>query len=237
MATLTTWRERLYAVLGGISQTTLPPGDAESALRAAVRLHSRSVPRITYADFAGNGSAFDLAITSMTGWVAEFSFVPAVEYPQGEREPVYLDDQEVTLYPSDSAPTAVRLLLTTPATGKTARVYYTVPWPIPDNTAATDKIPDTDFEAVSNLAGHVAANQLASRAAGHQRPAIPAASLAGSESEEGRWARRAKELLELYQRHFGLDEDAVMPADAIIDWDAVSFLDPTHRFLTHGGRR
>ena len=231
------WEERLREVLGQQGEQILPPGDAQNAIKAAIRRHSRSIGRITHADFPGNGSSFDLSVSSMTGWTNGFSEVVAVEMPQGEREPVYLDEQEVSLYPSNSDPTAVRLAVSTPGTGQTARVYYTVPWPIPDTSAATDRLPDTDFDAVVHLAGSIAAQELASRAAGHQRPTIPSASAAGSETEEQRWSRRSQELLEVYLEHFGLDEESMLPAEAIIDWDVrAQWIETGHHFLFRGRR-
>jgi len=233
---LAQWEERTRQLLGNLSAAILPTPDVEAAIRAAVRQHSASLPRLTSADFPGNGSSFDLAISSMTGWVQGFSRVEAIEYPQGQRQPIYLDAQSWRLYPSDSAPTFVRLLIDTPSSGTTARVYYSVPWPLPDTNAATDKLPDTDFEALCHLVGCISAQGLADRASGNTSPSIPAASAVVRESEGDRWAKRADELCEFYNDHFG--GVGGIGAEAITDWDATAtFIETGGRFLFRSVRR
>jgi len=235
---LPTWRDRCRDRLGNPPDEVISPGSLEDFVRAAVRAFSGDRPRTTFANFAGDGAAFDLAIASLTGWVNVFSQVRAIEYPQGEREPVYLDEQSFILYPTDSAPTAVRLLVDTPATGKTARVYYTVPWPIPTSDPAIDKVADTDYEPVVALGASQAALELAGRAAGHQRPSLPSASLVGEQTEQSRWSELARMLAKEYRDHVGSGDAGEAPAMGVIDWDARSSWDETgHRFLFRDPRR
>lgn len=234
MATLTAWETRVREMLGNPSTTTLPQADLQGHVRAAVRKFSQDRPRTLFADYPGNGSAFDLTVP--TGWTNGFSSVQQVEYPQGNRPRDVLDMAEVSLYPEDSAPTHIRLNQTTPTSGKTARVYYSVPWPIPTATASDDKVADTDFDPVASLAAHYAALELAGKAAGHKNPTIPQADAMDWENETERWRSVARDRLKDYQSHVG-SADGPGPAGGVTDWDAASsWTDVGKRFLFRGRR-
>lgn len=233
--TLSDWELRTRELLGNPNTDALPTDDTEQAVRAAIRRFSGDRARVVFSDYPGNGSTFDLAIPAT--WVDGFSAVTDVEYPQGDRPKVLLDMAEIELYPLDSDPTAIRLNETTPQSGKTARVYFTVPWPMPDGTTAADKVADTDFEPVCNLAAFYAAVELAGRAAGHKQPTIPAADAVDFENETDRWLGVARERLKTYRDHVGTEEGGEAPADGITDWDAMaSFADTGRRFLFRGRR-
>jgi hypothetical protein len=236
---LSTWRDRTRDRLGNPSSQQISPGSLEDHVRAAIRTFSSDRPRVTFANFVGDGVTFDLAISSLTGWVHGFSGIEAIEHPQGEREPLFLDEQSWQLYPFDSAPTAVRLLATIPAVGTTARVYYSVPWPIPTSDPTVDKMADTDYEPLVALAASQAALELAGRAAGHQRPSLPSASLVGEQTEEARWLELSRALAKEYRTHVGAGaEGQEPPAMTVGDWDASSTWRETgKRFLIREPRR
>ncbi|HXF71142.1 MAG TPA: hypothetical protein VNO79_00845 [Actinomycetota bacterium] len=231
------WEARCRELLGNPAPSRISQQSLEEHVRAAVRRFSSDRPRIRTADYPGNGSTFELALPS--DWVTGFSQVQAVEYPQGEREPVFLDLQEVVLYPPGTTPTVIRLTETTPASGKTARVYYSVPWPIPDANPATDLIPATDFEAVASLAAAGGALELAGRTAGNKDPEMPGASAVDFRGESDRWRSLARDLLRAYAQHMGAAEGgASSAAEAITDWDArASWAETGRRFLLRWPRR
>jgi hypothetical protein len=193
--------------------------DIDKHVTAAIRRYSTDRPRLTFADYTGDGSTYALAVPA--GWVNAFSWVGSVEYPQGQRPPIYIDIAEVQVYPNDNAPTAILLNLTTPSSGKVARVTYSVLWPIPDGNQATDLIPDTDYEYVAKLAAASAAMQLDSRAAANINPQFPSATLAVAEGEAKRWSDVALGYRKEYEDFVGV-AGGPAPASAVIDWDASS---------------
>jgi hypothetical protein len=217
--TLATWEARVQSLLANPPVTVLPVGDIDRHVYAAVRQFSLDRPRATYADFTGDGSSYQFAVPP--GWVAGFSWVGAVEYPQGERPPVWLDLAEVQTYPSDDSPTYIQLNLTTPASGKKARVFYSIPYPLPDPNASTDLVPDTSFEYVAKLAAAGGARQLAARAAANVTPTFPSATIGNVEGEEKRWGDVADDYRKEYEAHVGTGGGPA-PASAVIDWDASS---------------
>jgi hypothetical protein len=150
-----------------------------------------------------------------------FSAVLDVEYPQGERIPVFLDMAEVVLYPDVFAPSKIRLEITTPASGKSARVYWSLPYPIPDTNPVTDLVPSEDFEAVVHLAASIVAGELVSEAADTTDPSMPGADIAGFDTESEKWRRRAETLRAFYLEHFGI-EDGPSGISGTTDWDQPS---------------
>lgn len=223
MATLAEYEVRSRIMLGRPATTTISSGDLEEHVEEAVRRYSKDRPRTAFRDYAGDGSAFDLSLTPITEWVHGFSFPQAIEYPQGERPPVFLDMGEALLYPLDSAPTSIRLTSTTPATGETARVYFSVPWPIPTNDPAVDKIPATDFETVCHYAAYLGAEQLAGRAVPKKDPSFPAAQVFDLAAEGPNWREIARDHLKAYRVAVGADEETrPTPASGWVNWDAQS---------------
>jgi hypothetical protein len=232
------WEARARVRLGNVSTTVLLEESLQDHVLAAVRRFSSDRARVVHFDFAGNGVAFDIAISSLTSWVHGFSSVEAIEYPQGDREPTYLDDQSFVLYPAISVPTAVRLLSTVPATGQTARLFYSAPWPVPTEDPDDDLISNTDYEPVVALAASTAALELAGRAAGTQRNTLGGADLVGESSESERWLQIARSLAKEYGGHVGSGEgDGEAPAQAVTDWDARSTWDDTGRLFIFRKRR
>jgi hypothetical protein len=232
--TLNSWEARIKEILGNPDASILPAPDLTNALKGALRRFGKDLPRRLHSDFTGDGVTFSL--TKPAAWIDGFSTIWAIEYPQGERPPVWLDFKEIQPYPDTSSPTVIMLMETTPASGKVARLYFTIPWPVPNDSAATDLIPDPDFEAVCQLAAHIAAKELAARSAGNKRPNLPSAAAIGTESEEDRWMRIVKTSLAYYQDHIGTSSGPP-PASATTDWDVMStWLSSGKRFLFRGRR-
>lgn len=229
------WEQRVRGMLGNPSTDQLASNDLQDEVEAAVRQFSADSPQVALSDFTGNGTAFDLTLPP--AWQAGFSSVRAVEYPQGERPPSFLDLAEVQPHPFDSAPTVIRLMQTIPANGKTARIYFTKAWPVPDAASGTDLISEADFEPVCHLAAWGGALELAGRAAGNKSPSLPSAAVVDFQTEEQRWRDIARDHLKAYQSHVG-GADGPAPADAITDWDALStWADTGRTFLFRPRRR
>jgi hypothetical protein len=233
--TIETYEERTRTILGGPAERDIKAESLQDHVLGAVRKFSSDLPRITFADYVGDGVVFDLLLP--VTWVHGFSRVQGVEYPQGQRPASILDLQEVSYYPADSAPTKIRLRDTTPATGKTARVYFSLPWPEPNSDPVTDKISDLDFIPVCHLAAAYAALELAGGAAGNTRSSLPGADLVGEASEQARWLEEHDRHLKIYSTHVGGADGGGAPASGIIDWDATaSFRETGRRFLFRGRR-
>jgi len=238
---ITTWENRLRAVLGGsgvITTTKISSVDAQDSIKAAVRRFSTDRARRAYTDYSGDGVAFKLLLPA--AWIAGFSVPLNVEHPVGNRPPDYLDMAEVALTPIDSAPSHVQLNETTPATGvNNVRLFWSVPWPIPTATAGDDKIADTDYEPVVHLSAYFGALQLAGRASDNTKSNLPSADAADFASEESEWREFSRAQLKVYSDHMSGGEDSG-PAEAFFDWDArASWIATGRMFLApaHRGRR
>lgn len=200
----------------------------DDAITAAVKRYSQARPLQGAQDYAGDGVTFDLTLP--TGWVLDFSIVRDIEYPAGERVPVYLDKERYQLYQSPTA-TKVRLLDTTPAAGKTARVFFTKRHLV-DGTSSS--IPDVDEEAVANLAAAVGLRALAAIYAGTTDPTI-AADVVNYRTKAQEYTSLADKLEADYRKHLGLDKDSeAKAASGFADVDQTSSLGLDK--LTHPNR-
>src|SRR5581483_11746486 len=137
----------------------LEKADKEGAIQNALKEHSKNKPLVKVFDIAGNGVAFDFATSTLTSWEDDFSKILTVEFPAGEREPVYLDDDAWTLYKKPTG-LVLRLFNDTPSSAQSVRVSYTIRHSV-DDSAGT--VPDADFEALCHLAANYALMSLANR--------------------------------------------------------------------------
>lgn len=116
--------------------------------------YSKDRPLTVTVDVAGNGAQYEWDLGTITGWQQGFSRITEIEYPQGERTPAMLDDDEWMIYES---PTGSFLrFITAPANGKSARLKFTAAHAIDATTAS-----DADYHAIGALAGALAARKLA----------------------------------------------------------------------------
>jgi hypothetical protein len=116
--------------------------------------YSKDRPRRVVADLTGDGAQYEWDVSTIGGWQAGFSQVAQIEYPQGERVPVLLEQGDWTLYESPAAqflrfPCAL-------ASGKKARVQFTAA-----HAVDASSMPEADFYAVGALAAALAARRLA----------------------------------------------------------------------------
>ncbi|MFL5736661.1 MAG: hypothetical protein ACJ76P_04910 [Actinomycetota bacterium] len=217
---LPAWKDRVRVILGEPPVKDISDQAVIDNVKTAIQRFSGDRPQIAYDDFTGDSVTFDIPLPD--AWVPRFSSPKAIEYPLGQRPATILDLEEVVLLPTDDQPATIRLNETTPAAGTIARIFFTVPWPIPDSDADTDLIALEDFEPVCHLAAYYCALGRASGAAGNTRPSIPSADVAGEATETDRWRSVARDQLKIYTDHVAGSDFG--PADTIIDWDAPATL-------------
>ncbi len=199
------------------------------AIAQALTRYAQVRPVIAVQDYPGDGSTFDLALP--TGYVEGLSTILSIEYPLGERVPALLETSAWSLYRTTTA-LKLRLLSTTPATGKTARVTFTKPHVV---DVAGSTVPVTDEAAVGDLAAAVGLRELAALYANTQDPTI-AADVVNYRSKSEEYLRLAKELEGRYRAHLGLDKETEVRAGyAFTDVDQ----ETTHGLekLTHPNSR
>jgi hypothetical protein len=193
----------------------LDPEDKSAAIQNAVSAHSKYKPRSRIHDFNGDGAAFDFLLSGAAGFEVGFSKVLSVEFPAGERVPVYLEDEDWTIYEAATETPKLRLLAATPGATEKVRVRYTVRHSV---DAAAGTIPDGDFEAVGHYAAHFALDALANRYTQTQDSTIQADSVDHrSKSQEAR-SNANKEEGEYFQ-HLGIKPGDVGAAIAFKDYD------------------
>ena len=99
--------------------------EKERHLQEAVRIYSKHRPREVVKDITGDGT-YDYSIaTHLISWIKGFSIVKSIEYPAGEREPSYLDEDEFIAPYEKEDGQYIRLLEDAPAATETMRVIYT----------------------------------------------------------------------------------------------------------------
>jgi hypothetical protein len=123
-------------------------------------------PYETTATLTGNGVLYDLTLTA---WEDRWSRVIRVEFPSGERIPVYLEARRYMVLPGT---TTFRLLTDIPATGQSCVVTYGIRWPTPTDTSTVDKIPAGWFDAVASLAASEIVRAIAIDAARKQSSSV-----------------------------------------------------------------
>lgn len=195
----------------------LDPNDKDAAIAEAVREHSRLKPYKKLHEFTGDGAAFDFVLGTAPGptdWEKDFSKILQVEFPAGERNPVYLEDEDYQLYEKITGE-VLRFLSDTPGTGQKALVNYTARHSV---TASAGTIPEPHFDAVCHLAAAIALNALANRYIQNTEPTLGADSVDHkSKAFEARQA--AREERKLYFQHLGIKESDVPAGFAVKDLD------------------
>ncbi|SRR5581483_2479962 len=179
----------------------LDEADKEAAIQNALKEHSKYKPLALVYDIAGDGVAFDFATSTITSWEKDFSKILSIEFPAGDREPVYLNDDDWTLYEKPSGQ-VLRLLFDTPAAGQSARVNYTARHSVDD---AAGTVPDADVEALCHLAAAYALMSLANRYIQAIESTVGADVVDQRTKEQAAAAAAARERKE-YFNHLGIKE-------------------------------
>ncbi|WP_447978084.1 hypothetical protein [Candidatus Nitrospira bockiana] len=200
----------------------------DDAIFQAVKRYATIRPVLAVQDYAGDGATYDFALPS--GWVAEFSTIRALEYPADQRKPSLLEDDEWQFYQT-TAGTKLRLLDTTPATGKTLRVTFTKLHVVDANGST---IPAHDEEAVADLAAAIGLRALAAIYSGTVDATL-AADTVDYKSKAAEYSKRADELEARWRDHLGLDRESdAKAASHFIDVDQTDSLGRDK--LTHPNR-
>ena len=228
MANLQTFIDGVRALLQADSlPAEFAPAEGEWAgfVLAALARYSQDRPRRAHADYAGDGASYDFALPA--DWDRALSVAEAVEYPRGEREAVYLQRRDWTIYAPGTPAEKLRLLRHTPKSGEAARLFYTLPHTA-DAFSAT--VPANDERAVAWLGAAEGCHVLARRFAQTSAPTLSADAV-DHQSKAAEYTRLGKELERKYQAHVGQASGA---AGATLDWDE-SLSGGRGDYLTHGG--
>jgi hypothetical protein len=144
------WEQQIRAHLGdhGVIQQ-IPHTRLPTAMAQGFAIVSGDRPYEVSQTFAGDGSTYDFTLTS---WEDRWSRIIRVEYPTGNREPSIIEGRRYEVLRGTAT---FRMLADTPATGESVKVTYAARWPLPDDTAGTDKIPTPWFEAAAGLIASV----------------------------------------------------------------------------------
>ena len=183
----------------------LSSGEVVAAIEEAIAgRYSKDRPRHVVADLAGNGTAYEWALTGITGWDEGFSQVRAIEYPRGETVPAYLDSGEWTIYES---PTGRSLRFPSPLTnGKYARVVFTA-----SHAVDASSLPVSDLYAVGALSAALAARRLAAAYAQTGDSSIVADSV-NYRSKSSEYLALARHLEQDYENSVGTDSSRSAPS-------------------------
>lgn len=220
MATLSTYTTRLEELL---SQAAAELGDDDcydNAVTAAIAEYSRYFPQIRGEDYDGDGSTYTFTLPSA---FQETSRIVAIEYPQGEQDPDWLDSYYYGIYLDleDGAVVRKLRLTETPADGNTVRMFYTCPHTITDSAST---VPDSDLEPFCQLAAYNLASMIASFY-GFQSKSTLEANLINYRSKADQWRSIANHFLVSFKLLKGMGPKDIVPAaasrGALIRYDAI----------------
>ena len=185
----------------------LAPAEIVKAVEEAIAgRYSKDRPQKPVADLTGDGATYEWSLAGITVWQEGFSRVVEIEYPQGERSPIYLEGGEWLLY---ATPTGrfLRFAFALSA-GKKARVRFTA-------AHATDasSVPEADFYAVGALAASLAARRLAALYAQTGDSSI-AADTVNYRTKSQEYLALARQLEKQYENLLGTDPERSSPASS-----------------------
>ncbi len=192
----------------------LSPAERDNFIQEAVKIYSRDRPLEVVKDITGDGGYNYAIATNLTSWVKGFSIIKSIEYPADEREPSYLDEDDFLVYEKEDGQ-YIRLLEDTPAATEKARVIYTALHVLSD---LTNTIPESDQDAICNLAASLCSGALASIYA-HTSDSTITADSVDHRSKSQEFSSRAKMQKQNYLNHLGMKEGDVPPASAVKNLD------------------
>lgn len=190
----------------------LSSGEVVAAIEEAIAgRYSKDRPRQAVADLAGDGTAYEFALTSIGGWDEGFSQIRAIEYPRGQATPAYLDSSAWSIY---SSPTGRSLRFPGPlASGSHARVSFTAPHAVDAST-----LPVSELYAIGALAAALAARRLAAVYAQTGDSSIVADTV-NYRGKSAEYLALARHLEQDYQNYLGTDPDRPAPsASTVATW-------------------
>jgi len=181
--------------------------------------YAQARPLVKVKDFAGDSLVYEYEVnaTNFPGWVDEASHFRALEYPAGEKVPVYLDGGE-WVYPIRISSTVkmLRLLSTVPQTGKTLRIHYSAPHAEDGST-----VPDVDFEAVCDRAAAYACVMLAAAYNQLVDPVFNAPTDGAHQTKSQHYLSLAKKYEGQFESALGLGGQSKQgPASGWVEWES-----------------
>lgn len=207
------FKERVFDIVRDDANKLIPE-EKERFIQEAVRIYSKHRPREIVKDIAGDGT-YDYSIaTNLTSWVKGFSLIKSIEFPADEREPSYLDEDDWIIYEKEAGQ-YIRFLSDTPAATQKIRAIYTALHVLSDSQ---NTIPESDQDAICNLAASLCSGALASIYAQTSDSTITADSV-DHRSKSQEFSSRAKIQKQTYLNHLGLKEGDIAPASAMKDLD------------------
>lgn len=214
MATLSDFQTKFGQVLQDDAQH-ISTTERDAFIAEAVIVYSHDRPREIVSAIVGAGT-YEYSLPD--GWIEGFSVALGVEYPAGNQIPNFVDESQWLIY-QGTAGKKLRFLGYEPTTAETINLKYTVLHTVDTSTST---VPDSDQDAVVNLAGALACYALARKYAQSLEPAIGADSVQHL-SKSGEYAKRGKELEALYRKHIAPGEDKAPPAASVTgDWDSLA---------------
>lgn len=200
----------------------------DRAIAQAVKEYAQARPFVAAQDYPGDGVTFDFALPA--GWQAGLSAIQQIEYPAGERRPIYLEREDWEFYLSPAG-TKIRLVAITPETGKALRMTFTKAHLV---DAVSSSVSAMDEEAVADLAASIGLTDLAATYANTQAATITADSVNYADKSRA-YLDLAKELKSRYRKHLGLDQQSdAPPVGGFVEQDRT--LSDGRDLLTHPRR-
>jgi hypothetical protein len=237
--TLDAWATQVQRIVKDGAGLDVTESDAlDVGVRPALAQFSIDRPRRAVIEAVGDTTAYVALPDTDDGWVPGFSWVDRIEYPARENPPVWLDAQswELTRSVDDVDIEQVVLYDARPAASEHVRVVFFTSWPTPDQTAATDKVDDVGFHAVTHLAASLCLHHLAAEAARSRSGALPTAFVDGDRrSRELR--EQAKAIRSVYDSYLGRAPQGSATGAGGVPVSRVFDYDPSYLSLFHGKRR
>ena len=227
---LTVFNARVDIKLEGIGDIEYPSNSRDEQLKAALERYSKDQPKEVVLDVTGDGgNYYEINTTGFTSWMEGFSRILRVEYPAAviasDEAPTYLEEEDWLDDYRDATKRYLYLPNDTPSATEKMRITYIAPYLFAGATPATDT-PEQDFDAICSLAAGLCCEALAAKYGQSMDPTL-AADVVNYAEKTDFYARRAKELIALYEEHMGIEEGTA-PASAISDWDV------EESYLFHG---
>ena len=186
--------------------------DVVAAIQEALAgRYSKDSPQMLLVDLAGDGVKDEWDLAGITTWQNGFSRIVQIEYPQGERNPEFLTDDDWMIYESPDGPFLRFAFALT--NGKAARVKFTA-----RHATDTSTAPDADLYALGALAAALAARRLAALYSQTGDSSI-AADTVNYRSKAQEYLALARKLEQDYENLLGTDPERTAPAASrTSDW-------------------
>ena len=183
----------------------LASADVVAAIQEALAgRYTKDRPLLLLVDLTGDGVKDEWDLADVTDWQNGFSRVVQIEYPQGERSPEFLTDDDWMIYESPAGP-FLRFAFA-PTNGKKARVKFITPHAADASTA-----PDADLYALGALAAALAARRLAAIYSQTGDSSI-AADTVNYRSKAQEYLALSRKLEKDYENLLGTDAERTAPA-------------------------